>query len=188
MISKAVVVALAMTASGVVMANPVAGNTCGAPDRIATLVDAAQCAYGSSANPDASLVGSIYGDTWTKAGELTGNGTNGYFTATGNNWGSIPASGTWAIDPSFWNHFTKGAISMHVGQGGGDPDYWVWLLKDDSTSGTWDLAKLQKSGGGGLSNIKLWGVVGEREVPAPGVLALLGVGLFGLVVARRRKA
>ena len=42
--------------------------------------------------------------------------------------------------------------------------------------------------GGGLSNIRLWGEGGGTTVPEPSSLALLGLGLLGFAVRRRRKA
>ena len=193
MMSKVVVLLAAMAAVSAVSANPIAGNTCGSPDRTATLVDAAQCAYGS-ANPDAADIASYYGNVWESAGELTGNGANGFLTATSDiGWGVIPNSGTWSIDASFWDQYDYAVISMHIGQGNGEPDHWAWLLNSGADSGTWALDYTYDEGtstkGGGLSNIKLWGVVAtDREVPAPSALALLGLGVAGLLAARRRKA
>ena len=80
---------------------------------------------------------------------------------------------------------------MHIGNGGGDPDHWAWLLDANALSGTWSLdytyAPNTSTKGGGLSNIRLWGVSGG-SVPEPSTIVLLGLGILGLVLARRRKA
>lgn len=188
LIGTAFIALMAMTSTSV-WATVVSGDTCGVPDRVATLSDAAYCAFGSG-NPDGSTVASYYGNTWGNAGELITDGTNGYLTATSDiGWGTIPNSGTWEIDSSFWSVYDSAVISIHIGNGNGEPDHWAFLMNDNATSGTWSVDYIiggtQK--GGGLSNIKLWGVR-KAEVPAPAALALMGLGLLGLGVVRRRKA
>lgn len=166
-------------------------DTCGSPDRIATMSDALHCAYGNG-NPDGTTINGHYGDVWVDAGEVvasTPDGADGYLTATSNEgWGAIPNSGTWEIDASFWGLYDSAVITMHVGNGGGDPDHWAWFMNDGATSGTWSLDFLPDglTGGGGLSNIRLWGVEGETSVPAPGAALLLGLGLIGLVGLRKK--
>ena len=163
--------------SNLAIANPIAGNTSGEPDRTATLVDADQCAYGIG-NPDATDIASYYGEDWASAGELTGNGTNTYLSATSDDgWGNIPNSGTWEIDDSFWDVYDQAVITMHIGDGNGDPDHWAWLVLDGTTSGTWEVDFTYVDGtstkGGGLSNIRLWGANTGTTVAEPGTGALV---------------
>ena len=40
---------------------------------------------------------------------------------------------------------------------------------------------------GAISNVSIWGGGGSTTVPEPGTLALLGLGLFGMGVMRRRR-
>ncbi|MBL9189745.1 MAG: VPDSG-CTERM sorting domain-containing protein [Opitutaceae bacterium] len=148
---------------------------------------------GASLNPGAGDVGAFFGGTWTSAGERTSAGTDNFFTVNllAGSFGSGDASGTWSIAPSFWSTYGSAVISVHVGQGQGDPDYWMFGIPANTLSGTWAY-DIFSGGGGGLSNIKLWGSGTPRPPVTQGVpdggftLALLGLGL-GLVVIARRK-
>ena len=191
--------AIALTVfSASAIANPIAGDTCGAPDRTATMENADWCAYEPFEDQidvngtfQADDIGFLYDpDPWTEVGEITADGTDGYLTATSDaGWGNIPNSGTYAIDASFWDVYEYAVISMHIGGGNGDPDNWAWLMADGTTSGTWSLDYILggTEAGGGLSNIKLWGAGEPTDMPEPGTLALLGLGLFGMGMIRRRK-
>lgn len=175
------------TAFAIVVLNT---DTCGEPDRTATMSGALHCAYGLN-NPDADTINGYYGDVWADAGELTGDGTDGFLSATSDaGWGAIPNSGTWAIDASFWDLYDSAVITMHIGNGNGDPDHWAWSMMDGATAGTWSLDYTYgpdtSTNGGGLSNIRLWGVQGQTSVPAPGAAILLGLGLIGLVGIRKK--
>jgi hypothetical protein len=198
-----------------VVANPIFSDTCGMYDREATLVGAAQCAYAPTIttpvfDPDGSLkvadIAYFYGGGWENAGELTANGSDHFLTASSDEgWDSIPNSGDWAIDPSFWNIYTSAVISMHIGAGKFTPDNWAWLLVDGSLGGMttdtsidgWSLSETNaQAKGGGLSNIKLWGAnsvitpitpITLIAVSEPAALGLLSIGLLSLAAIRRRK-
>ena len=43
--------------------------------------------------------------------------------------------------------FDSAVISMHIGEGAGDPDHWAWLIADNDLSGTWSIDYI--SGGTG---------------------------------------
>jgi hypothetical protein len=75
---------------------------------------------------------------------------------------------------------------MHVGNGGGDPDHFIWQVEQDELSGTWSYTR-GNTGGGGLSNLKLYTAGTGTSVPDAGTtLVLLGGSLIGLGALRRR--
>jgi hypothetical protein len=141
-------------------------------------------------NATVTEVESEYGGDWTERGEDTGT-ASGIFdvTLTSGVWGSGNAAGTWTItDPLFWVNYGMAAITMHVGNGGGDPDHWGWKLTPGQLTGLWEYNKIS-GGGGGLSNLKLYSAgTGTSNIPVPdggSTLLALGISLFGLGGVRR---
>ncbi len=136
-------------------------------------------------------VEAAYGGNWTERGEETNSGASGIFDValTSGAWGSGSATGTWTItDPLFWTNYGLGAITMHVGNGQGNPDHWGWQLTPGLLSGLWEYNKIS-GGGGGLSNLKLYSAgTGTSNIPVPdsgSTLAVLGISLLGLGGVRR---
>lgn len=141
-----------------------------------------------TANPSATDVGNLFGDSWTNEGELVNNGSNELLSINllSGSWGESPVSGTWAIDSSFWLTYGHAVISMHVGNGQGDPDAFLWKITPNATNGSFYYKDLDGRGGG-LSNLKLWGSGKPVEVPEGGLSAiLLGLGLISLALFRRK--
>ena len=193
-VKKLFITALAVFSHSVI-AMPIAGNTCGSPDREATLTNSSQCAFGDSINPDGSVLTSIYGDAWTNEGEVTSNASNGFLTANADGgWGSIPNSGDWEIDLDFWFEYDRAIITMYVEEDAGNPDFWAWMINRFGVEGVWSLNHIPggTNTGGGLASMTLWGgtdadpVPPGGDVPEPGILALFGIGLFGMASVRRR--
>ena len=179
-----------LVAGLVVFSNASAGAiTCGgAPlDRTATLTSATSCTEGLGNPGLADILADYSGESWSGAGQLVVDGTNDYLTVslTSGSWGAAPIEADWEISSDFWSNYAEAVISIHVGNGAGDPDYFAWSIMDNATTGTLSY-EILTGNGGGLSNMKLWGR-GTASVPAPATVALLGLGLMGLVLSRKRK-
>ena len=173
---------------------------------MATLDSATSCttANGLIINNSASLNG-VLGTSyaWVLEGTLspeagtTGSLTDDLLTITllTGSWGHSPVTGTWAIDPSFWNplNYTIAAITMHAGEGNGDPDAFAWLITPGATSGTFSYEDLDGTGGG-LSNFRLFGTeprtttngtpTTTNTVPEPNHALLMVVGMLSVLALR----
>ena len=163
------------------------------PGRVATL-DSATTGFGTTGIGNAiesTLNGISFGgiNTWDEKDESTATVNGGLFTVglTSGAWGSGGAAGNWTInDASFWTTFGSVAISMHVGNGGGDPDHFIWLIEQGELTGTFSYTR-GDTGGGGFSNLKLYAAGTGSRVPDAGTtLVLLGGGLIGIGALRRR--
>lgn len=160
-------------------------------ERVATLDSAVECKTGNDENINTPAeVSSLFGGSWVKEGELTGNGTNDLFSVvlTTGSWGQSNVAGTWTLDDSFWTVYGLAVITMHVGHGNGNPDYFAWSLTQGATSGTFEYRDLDGRGGG-LSNLFLFGsgTPDPRTVVSEsGLNALLVIGLLAMFFVRRR--
>lgn len=157
--------------------------------RVAILSDAVECNTANSINLNTSAdLNTLFSVnyTWVKEGELTGAGSNDLFSVTSNGWGT-DVDGNWFIDSSFWTLYSTAVITMHVGEGGGNPDAFAWIITPGETSGYFSYHRVDGKGGG-LSNLFLFGTgVPEIRVPEANQLLLLFLGLATILLARRRR-
>lgn len=162
--------------------------TCEPDDqRVATLSDAIECRTQNSINlNDSDDLNALFGTDydWVKEGELTAEGLNDLFSVDTDSWG-IDVTGTWSIDESFWNTYGRAIITMHVGQGGGNPDAFAWVITPGETSGYFSYERVAGKGGG-LSNMFLFGSgTPDVKLLEPNVSLLLMIGLLSIFFARR---
>lgn len=103
------------------------------------------------------------------------------FTQSGN-------TGTWSFNSAAWSQYADLAIGFKFGTGNRPDEWFVYNVADLVSSGSWQFFNVGGRGGG-LSHLVLYGS-GQRSVPEPGTLGLLGLGLAGIAagIRRRRKA
>jgi hypothetical protein len=158
-------------------------------ERVATLDSAIQCKTGNDENIHSpAQVSALFGGTWVKEGELTGNGTNDLFTVslTSGAWGSSNVAGNWSVDSSFWSTYGLAVITMHVGHGNGNPDYFAWSITPNQLSGTFSYKDLDGRGGG-LSNLFLFGSgTTDIKLPESNIALLMVLGMLSIFFTRRR--
>lgn len=156
--------------------------------RVASLDDAIECRTQNSINlNDSNDLNSLFGTNynWIKEGELTAEGNNDLFSVDTDSWGT-DVMGTWYIDDSFWDTYGRAIITMHVGEGGGNPDAFAWLITPGETSGYFSYERVAGKGGG-LSNMFLFGSgTPDIKVPEPHIGLLLLIGVMSIYFARRR--
>jgi hypothetical protein len=155
-----------------------------------TLGDATECTGPFVGNDPYPGSIDVFGSIWTAVDkDDAADVTVGNDVDTGNpeSWfywspaaGQSPTdarSGTWTLDPAIWTLFDRLMIALKAGN-----EYAVFVLEVGDLDGIWSTAQ------NGLSHASLYGVPGDdQQLPEPGTLLLLGVGLLGIGAVRLRK-
>jgi hypothetical protein len=122
------------------------------------------------------------GDGYESAGKSDGdNPFSVRFTQSRSGGNTI---GTFTLDDSFWDDAISGAIGFKFGTGNRPDEWFVFELQRGMTSGSFTFVNVFGRGGG-LSHVNLYRVPGVA-VAEPSGLVLLGLGVVGAGLARRR--
>lgn len=136
-----------------------------------------------------NINGNVLTDDFLTAGGTAAGyvdaGVTGFFTDNGKD-GDGNSSGTWSITSSV------DAIGFKFGTGNQPDEWFVFDLVDgffDSAvdgvyTANWSFINVFGTGGG-LSHLQTYNKT--SDTPEPGIVALLAVGLLGMVAVRRKK-
>ena len=133
----------------------------------------------------------IFGKQEESNGSFSPDGTDAYSLVATNTSDNGSNSGLWSFDSSAWATFSSIVLVMKDGNNAPVPPqsagngFYAYLLSPTDSSGSWTTEN--SFGGADLSHLSAYGVRGEAQVPAPGVLGLMGIGLLGLFFASRRR-
>jgi len=101
---------------------------------------------------------------------------------------STSITGSWSFSSTFWDTYGEAALGFKFGTGNTPDEWFVFDVKNGSTGGDWTFFStlVNGNGTGGLSHMNLYAKEKGTSVSEPATLGLLGLGLLGLSLTRRR--
>jgi hypothetical protein len=113
-------------------------------------------------------------------------------TSDNSNFGfTVNPNGSWSVNANIWDSYSTVAIGFKFGTGNTADEWFVYSLMANATSGVFTFFDVVAPGTAGTDRIShgvLYGMGDDNDLPEPGTLALLGLGLLGLGISRRRSA
>lgn len=143
----------------------------------------------------------LFGKEEESGGSFSDDGSDEFnFTVTSTATGENVNQGLWSFDLAAWDTFDPILLTMKDGNNAAEAQtkqngFYSYLLAATDSNGTWTTEN--SFSGKSLSHMSAYGVASNGNgggitppavIPAPGTLALMGLGLLALTAVQRRRS